>query len=63
MASQGDHRQPVLCTGGGVVHLTGRQAEVLRLAGSGLCGKQIARRLGISARTVEDHFSALRWPR
>jgi hypothetical protein len=33
---------------------------VLRLAGLGLCGKQIARRLGISVRTVEDHFSAMR---
>ena len=39
---------------------TSRQVEVLRLAGIGLSGKQIARRLGISVRTVEDHFSALR---
>jgi DNA invertase Pin-like site-specific DNA recombinase len=40
--------------------LTARQAEVLRLAGYGLSGKQIARQLGISVRTVEDHFSAMR---
>lgn len=40
--------------------LTVRQAEVLRLAGRGLSGKQIARHLGISIRTVQDHFSAMR---
>jgi DNA invertase Pin-like site-specific DNA recombinase/DNA-binding CsgD family transcriptional regulator len=43
-----------------VVHLTVRQAEVLQLAGCGLSAKQIARRLGISVRTVEDHFGAMR---
>jgi DNA invertase Pin-like site-specific DNA recombinase len=42
------------------MHLTGRQAEVLQLAARGLSGKQIAHHLGISARTVEDHFSAMR---
>lgn len=40
--------------------LTARQTEVLQLAGRGLSGKQIARHLGISVRTVEDHFSAMR---
>lgn len=40
--------------------LTARQAEVLQLAGRGLSGKQIAHQLGISVRTVEDHFSAMR---
>jgi len=40
--------------------VTARQAEVLQMAGQGLSCKQIARRLGISARTVEDHFSAMR---
>jgi DNA-binding CsgD family transcriptional regulator len=40
--------------------LTVRQAEVLRLTGRGLTSKQIARYLGISVRTVEDHFSAMR---
>jgi DNA invertase Pin-like site-specific DNA recombinase/DNA-binding CsgD family transcriptional regulator len=43
-----------------VAHLTSRQAEVLRLAGRGLSGKQIAHHLGISVRTVEAHFSAMR---
>jgi DNA-binding CsgD family transcriptional regulator len=42
------------------VYLTRRQAEVLRLAARGLSGKQIARHLGISVRTVEDYFSAMR---
>ena len=40
--------------------LTVRQAEVLRLTGRGLTSKQIARQLGISVRTVENHFSAMR---
>jgi DNA-binding CsgD family transcriptional regulator len=40
--------------------LTSRQAEVLRLAEAGLVAKEIARRLGISIRTVEGHFAAMR---
>lgn len=40
--------------------LTTRQVEVLRLAACGLSGKQIARHLGISVRTVEEHFYAMR---
>ncbi|WP_313553099.1 helix-turn-helix transcriptional regulator [Brevundimonas sp.] len=36
--------------------LTARQAECLRLAGEGLSSRQIARRLGVSARTVDDHI-------
>jgi DNA-binding CsgD family transcriptional regulator len=60
MASQRNVRQPVPSATHRVVHLTSRQVEVLRLAGRGLSGKQIARHLGISVRTVEDHFSALR---
>jgi DNA-binding CsgD family transcriptional regulator len=40
--------------------LTARQPEVLQLSVRGLSGKQIARRIGISVRTVEDHFSAMR---
>jgi DNA-binding NarL/FixJ family response regulator len=39
--------------------LTARQAEVLQLAAHGLSSKQIAHQLGISVRTVEDHFSAM----
>jgi DNA-binding CsgD family transcriptional regulator len=34
--------------------------EVLRLAAAGLVAKEIARRLGISIRTVEGHFGAMR---
>jgi DNA invertase Pin-like site-specific DNA recombinase len=44
----------------GITYLTGRQADVLRLAAGGLFRKQIARTLGISVRTVHDHFSAMR---
>ncbi|MGH3275676.1 MAG: response regulator transcription factor [Streptosporangiaceae bacterium] len=40
--------------------LTARQVEVLQLAGRGLSSKQIARNLGLSVRTIEDHFSAMR---
>ncbi len=60
MPSQGDPYQPAPCAARQVLRLTVRQAEVLRLAGRGLSGKQIARHLGISVRTVEDHFSAMR---
>lgn len=42
------------------VQLTARQAEVLQLAARGLSGKQIAHHLGISTRTVEDHFRRMR---
>ena len=42
------------------VPLTSRQAEVLRLAAAGLVAKEIARRLGISIRTVEGHFGVMR---
>jgi DNA-binding NarL/FixJ family response regulator len=40
--------------------LSKRQSEVLNLAARGLSGKQIARELKISPRTVADHFSRLR---
>lgn len=36
--------------------LSDRQADCLRLAGQGLSSSQIARRLGLSARTVDDHI-------
>jgi DNA-binding CsgD family transcriptional regulator len=39
--------------------LTGRQAEVLRLLDEGLSNAQIADRLFVSPRTVENHVSAL----
>ena len=60
MAGQRDIYQFAVSASAAVTPLTARQAEVLRLAGRGLTGKQIARYLGISARTVEDHFSAMR---
>src|SRR5579875_3274895 len=44
----------------GRTRLTPRQAEVVRLAQRGLSAKEIARHLGISKRTVEDHFSGAR---
>jgi DNA-binding NarL/FixJ family response regulator len=39
--------------------LTGREREVLRLIAEGLPGKQIARSLGISERTVKFHTTSL----
>jgi DNA invertase Pin-like site-specific DNA recombinase/DNA-binding CsgD family transcriptional regulator len=60
MAGQWDMYQFAVSASAAATSLTARQAEVLRLAGRGLSGKQIARYLGISARTVEDHFSAMR---
>ena len=60
MAGQRDIYQFAVSASAAATSLTARQAEVLRLAGRGLSGKQIARYLGISARTVEDHFSAMR---
>lgn len=40
--------------------LTPRQVAVLQLATYGLSGRQIARHLGISVRTVQDHFARMR---
>jgi DNA invertase Pin-like site-specific DNA recombinase/DNA-binding CsgD family transcriptional regulator len=40
--------------------LTARRVEILELAAHGLSGRQIGRCLGISARTVEGHFSSMR---
>lgn len=42
------------------VRLTARQCQVLRLAASGMSDKQIATRLGLSIRTVQDRFAELR---
>lgn len=52
--------QPILRGADRTTRLTVRQVEVLRLTALGLAGKQIARHLGISVRTVEGHFDAMR---
>ena len=39
--------------------LTGREIEVLLLVGQGLANKQIARKLGISERTVKAHLTSI----
>ncbi len=41
----------------GVLRLTPRQNEVLKLAAKGNSNKKIARELGISLPTVKNHFS------
>jgi DNA-binding NarL/FixJ family response regulator len=45
-------------TRGGPVDLTPRETEVLSLVRQGLANKQIARRLGISERTVKAHLTS-----
>jgi DNA-binding CsgD family transcriptional regulator len=40
----------------GHVHLTRRQTEIIALVASGLSDKEIARRLGLSPRTVQAHL-------
>ena len=39
--------------------MTPRQAQILALAANGLSDKQIARRLGVTHRTVRTHFEKL----
>lgn len=39
-----------------LAQLTDRQLVCLRLASEGLSSRQIAQHLGVSARTVDDHF-------
>lgn len=43
-----------------MIHLTSRQTEVLELMVEGMTAKQIAARLGISYRTVQDKAEAVR---
>jgi DNA-binding NarL/FixJ family response regulator len=45
-------------TGAGAAELTPRETEVLALVRQGLANKQIARRLGISERTVKAHLTS-----
>jgi DNA-binding NarL/FixJ family response regulator len=44
---------------GAIVDLTPRELEVLELVRAGLANKQIARRLGISERTVKAHLTSV----
>lgn len=39
--------------------LTDRQRQVLSMAGSGLCNKEIAWELGVTLKTVEKHRNAI----
>jgi DNA-binding NarL/FixJ family response regulator len=39
--------------------ITARELEVLRIVGQGVTSKEIARRLGVSLRTVEAHRTSL----
>jgi len=41
------------------LHVTPRQAEILRLIASGLSDKQIASRLGLSPRTIQSHVDRM----
>lgn len=45
--------------GGAGIELTGREREVLRLVVDGMANRQIARRLGISEKTVKGHLTNL----
>lgn len=60
MAGRRGVHQPGASASATAMPLTVRQVEVLSLAALGLSGKQIARHLGISVRTVEDYFHAMR---
>jgi DNA-binding CsgD family transcriptional regulator len=49
-------RTPALLQGATAAELTGRQQEVARLAAAGLTSKEIAGRLSVSVRTVDNHL-------
>ena len=53
LAERGEH------AGGASIDLTGREREILALVLDGLANKQIARRLGISEKTVKGHLTNL----
>jgi DNA invertase Pin-like site-specific DNA recombinase/DNA-binding CsgD family transcriptional regulator len=62
VAPAGHHHEPGQrgeC-GCGAAHLTDREIEVLQLVAAGACSSRIARELGISPRTVDDHVSVMR---
>lgn len=41
------------------MHVTPRQAQILKLVASGLSDKEIASRLGVSPRTIQSHLDRL----
>lgn len=41
------------------MHVTPRQAQILRLVAAGLSDKEIASHLGVSPRTVQSHLDRL----
>jgi len=41
------------------MHVTPRQAQILRLVAAGLSDKEIASRLGLSPRTIQSHLDRL----
>jgi DNA-binding NarL/FixJ family response regulator len=41
------------------MHVTPRQAQILRLVASGLSDKEIGSRLGLSPRTIQSHLDRL----
>jgi DNA-binding NarL/FixJ family response regulator len=51
-------REPAIRTGAPVPSLTERETEILRHVAKGLTAKQIAERLSLSHRTVENHVQA-----
>ena len=57
--SKEDRRMRQAAEAGRIEQLTAREREVLDLAAKGLHAKEIARSLGISARTVEVHKSRI----
>jgi DNA-binding CsgD family transcriptional regulator len=59
LGEQGVPRGPRPATAANPAGLTSREAEVLGLLAAGLSNAQIAERLGLSGRTVDNHVSAI----
>jgi DNA-binding CsgD family transcriptional regulator len=52
----GEVRTPAIASASAPVVFTGREREVIMLAGAGLTNREIAQRLDLSVRTVEGHL-------
>ena len=59
LGAQGLPRGPRPATAANPAGLTSREAEVLTLLAAGLANPEIAARLVLSARTVDNHVSAI----